>query len=166
MSNIAIARILRTVKIQSSCMLTLTYYRIIKLGTGKTNGEAHIEHVLRGQRSTNDKGEYGGCDKACADNYHANTYPRTGRQKYEKDLYHKNYTSHDDPHNDKATQPWPIGKWVGYKTIVFNTANGVHLETWTDIAGNSSWRKTLQYDYIGQWQGGGDVSVKDKVDHR
>jgi hypothetical protein len=135
------------------------YYKINKLTSSTQNGEAHIEHVMRGQRSTNEKGDYGGCDKACANNYHGNAYPRTGRQKYEKDFYHKNYTAHDDPHNDKATSPWPIGQWIGYKTICMNTTNGVHLETWTDIAGNGSWQKTLSYDDTGTWQGGGNISL-------
>jgi hypothetical protein len=135
------------------------YYKINKLTSSKQNGEAHIEHVMRGQRSTNEKGDYGGCDRACANNYHGNVYPRTGRQKYEKDFYHKNYTAHDDPHNDKATSAWPIGKWIGYKTICMNTTNGVKLETWTDIVGNGSWQKTLSYDDTGTWQGGGNISL-------
>jgi hypothetical protein len=119
------------------------YYRINKLGGGTKNGGPHLEHLMRGQRSTSDTTSYGGCSASCADNYHANYYPN-GRQKFEKDMDHKTNYPHGPKNAEKpgATSAWNLGRWFGYKTIAINKSRGVELQTWTDFNGDGNWVRT------------------------
>jgi hypothetical protein len=141
-----------------------SYYRINQAGSGTSNGEAHIEHVMRGQRSTTSSSPVGVCGKAlgCSDNYHANTYCNKGsdgpaRQKYERDLYHTSGYSKDSnsngPVNNNSAYNFKKGQWFGIKTIVYNLANGnVQLEHWTDENGTNTWKKTHSLvDSPGAW---------------
>jgi hypothetical protein len=129
------------------------YYRLKKLHDGKKNGGPHIEHVMRGQRSTSETKSYGGCSSSCSNNYHLHAH-FDGRQKYEKDLDHTtDYWSKQPPDSEKqhASGNWPMNQWVGFKTIVYNKGDGVQLETWTDIKGNGEWVMTHNLFDSGHW---------------
>jgi hypothetical protein len=121
------------------------YYRINKLGRGRHNGGPHIEHVMRGQRSTNDTSpSYGGASPSCANNYHCNAYP-DGRFKYEKDMDHRTHYSNvrtvgGRSVNSTGHPHWQTGKWFGLKTITYNQGTGVRIETWFDQDGTDNWK--------------------------
>lgn len=124
-----------------------SYYRINQCGSGAHNGECHIEHVMRGQRSTTSNTSVGICGSAlgCSDNYHGNSYPLSGRQKWEKDMFHTTGYSKDvnGVNNNTATRKWNNGQWIGIKTIVYNRPDGtVQMEHWTDENANNQWKKT------------------------
>jgi hypothetical protein len=132
------------------------YYRVNACGTGSQNGECHVEHVSRGQRSTTSNTPVGkcGCAIGCSDNYHLNSYPLTGRQKYEKDLFHTTGYSKDitGVNNGTATKKWNDGKWIGIKTIVYNLPDGsVQLEHWTDENADNNWKKTHSFVDSDNW---------------
>jgi hypothetical protein len=123
------------------------YYRINQCGGGGSNGKCHIEHVMRGQRSTTSTNSVGvcGCALGCSDNYHGNSYPESGRQKWEKDLFHVAGYGNDirGVNNNSATRKWDDGTWIGIKTICYNLENGtVRLEHWTDENANNKWKMT------------------------
>src|SRR3954463_7508161 len=66
--------------------------RVIKTGTGTTNGRAHLELVPGGYRQTSHTTKVGqdlAVPASCeAMSYHFNIYPLTGRVKFEKDSDH------------------------------------------------------------------------------
>jgi hypothetical protein len=113
-------------------------YRIRKLGNCNSdapNGRCHIEHVMRGQRSTSDQGKSAdGCGISCADNYHCNLYPHTGDYHLEKDLDHQtHYAKNNEKAEKKGLPEWPVNQWVDVRTVCYNKGAGVMLEIWVDI---------------------------------
>jgi hypothetical protein len=138
------------------------YYRINQCSSNDHNGKCHIEHVMRGQRSTTSNDPVGicGCAKGCSDNYHGNSYPQSGRQKWEKDLFHTSGYSKDvnGVNNNAATRKWDDGTWIGIKTVCYNLTDGsVMLEHWTDENANNQWKKTHSFKDHGQWTPRGGI---------
>jgi hypothetical protein len=138
-----------------------SYYRINTTGSSASNGESHIEHVMRGQRSTTSNSTFGGpcsCALGCADNYHANIYCNKGssgsaRQKYEKDLFHTTgYSTDISGVNNNSAYNFKLGAWFGIKTVVYNLPDGsVQLEHWTDENATNTWVKTHSMVDHDQW---------------
>jgi hypothetical protein len=137
-----------------------SYYRINAVGSSSSNGESHIEHVMRGQRSSTSTTSVGpcGCALGCSDNYHANIYCNKGsngtaRQKYEKDLFHTTgYSSDISGVNNNSAYNFKLGSWFGIKTIVYNLPGGsVQLEHWTDENATNVWKKTHSMIDHDQW---------------
>jgi hypothetical protein len=136
------------------------YYRINSHDSSTSNGEAHIEDVLRGGRSTSDSSTVGGYPASCeATSYHSNTYPITGRAKFEKDLQHTaGYTADgQDPQKTGATIAFiDSHHWFGIKAVVYNAKDGrsVQIEQWVDEHADNHWKKILAYVDDGNWGGG------------
>ncbi len=137
-----------------------SYYKINQVGSGSSNGEPHIEHVMRGQRSSTSTTSVGpcGCALGCSDNYHANIYCNKGsngaaRQKYEKDLTHTTgYSTDISGVNNNSAYNFKLGSWFGIKTIVYNLPDGtVQLEHWTDENATNVWKKTHSMIDHDQW---------------
>lgn len=142
-----------------------SYYKINQVGSSSHNGEPHIEHVMRGQRSTTSNSTFGGpctCALGCSDNIHGNCYCNKGsngpaRQKYERDLFHTSGYSVDSnkngPVNNNSAFNFKLGQWFGLKTIVYNLPNGnVQMEHWTDENATNTWKKTHSLiDSPGAW---------------
>jgi hypothetical protein len=132
------------------------YYRVIKCGSGSANGSCHIEHVMRGQRSTTSSTPNGpgGCGIGCSDNYHCNAYPAEGRLKFEKNLFHTSGYSNDISGTQKqgAIRKFDNNTWIGLKSVVYNLPNGsVKLEWYVDEAANNTWVKKHEFTDSGQW---------------
>ena len=143
-----------------------SYYKINQVGSGSSNGEPHIEHVMRGQRSTTSSTSVGscGCALGCSDNYHANIYCKKGsngpaRQKYEKDLYHTTgYSTDISGVNNNSAYNFKLGSWFGVKTICYNLPDGsVQLEHWTDENATNTWKKTHSMVDHDQWGPRGSI---------
>lgn len=124
------------------------FYRADSVGTGTSNGECHIEHVISGHRSTtsNTSSGPGGCQLGCAGSYHCNKYPLTGRVKFEKDYKHSASYGKDisGTNNTTATAVWKNdGKFHGFKDIFYIMADGktVQLEQWVDWDCTNNWKK-------------------------
>lgn len=147
------------------------YYRINQAGTGTSNGEAHIEHVMKGQRSTTSNTGVGVCGKAlgCADNYHCNIYNNKGssgpaRQKFEKDLFHTTgYSTDVTGVNNNTAYNFKLGQFQGFKTVVYLVPNGsggnnAVLEHWTDETATNTWKKTHTFTDTGaNWPPRGSI---------
>lgn len=137
------------------------YYRINAVSSSSHNGEGHLEHVMRGQRSTTSNSTFGGpctCAIGCSDNYHCNCYCNKGsdgpaRQKYEKDLFHTSGYSKDiNGVNNNTAYNFKKGQWFGLTTIVYNLPDGsVQLEHWTDENADDNWKKTHSMADRDQW---------------
>lgn len=139
------------------------YYRINSASTSSSNGEGHVEHVMRGQRSTTSSTASGpgGCALGCADNYHGNCYFNAlsglksgpARQKWERDAFHTTGYSQDiSGVNNNSAYNFQKGVWFGLKTIVYNLPDGsVQLEHWTDETNTNTWKKTHSFNDHGQW---------------
>lgn len=131
-------------------------FRVIKTGTGTTNGEAHIELVPGGYRQTSDKTKVGK-DKAvpasCESmSYHFNIYPLSGRVKFEKDSDHVSGYTKSDPEKNHAVSKFDDGQVVVQKAILFRTENGMKLELYLDMTGKgNSFQKVLEFEDRGQW---------------
>jgi hypothetical protein len=157
------------------------YYRINAANTGTSNGEGHIEHVMKGGRSTTSNTIVGVCNCAlgCSNNLHGNTYfnalhglaPGPARQKWEKDLKHTTgYSTDVKGVNNSSAYNFQKGKLFGIKTIVYNnpTNGNTEMEHWTDENGDNSWKKTHHWEDTGSnWPPRGDVSLCNVgTDHR
>jgi hypothetical protein len=135
------------------------YWRIFTHDTSTSNGEAHIECVARGGRNTGGT-TVGGYDNGCeGTSYHSNTYPITGRVKFEKDLDHNmSYGGGANPQRLNAVSPFiDNGQWIGIKTVVYNRPDGksVQIEQWIDESANHQWRRVLCSVDDGSWPTGG-----------
>lgn len=148
------------------------FYRINQAGTGSSNGESHIEHVMKGQRSTTSSSPVGPCGDAlgCSDNYHCNIYNNKGsngpaRQKFEKDLFHTTgYSSDVNGVNNNSAYNFVKGQFQGFKTIVYLVPNGsggnnAVLEHWTNENGDLvTWKKTHSFTDTGaNWPPRGSI---------
>ena len=139
------------------------YYRINSASTSTSNGEGHIEHVHRGQRSTTSTTASGpgGCMIGCSGNLHGNTYFNAlkglasgpARQKWEKDYFHSaGYGQDLSGVNNNSAYNFQKGQWIGIKTVTYNNPDGtVTLEHWTDESNTNTWKKTHSYKDAGQW---------------
>lgn len=126
------------------------------VGTGTHNGECHIEHVVSGHRSTTSSTPSGpgGCQEGCAGSYHHNKYPKTGRQKMEKDYHHSFAYGQDiaGVNNNTATPVWGNdGKWHGFKDVWYISGTTTVHEQWTDWNADQNWKKTHSFIDHGQW---------------
>lgn len=134
------------------------YWRIFTHDSSTSNGEAHIESVVRGGRNTGGT-VIGGYDNACeGTSYHSNTYPLTGRVKLEKDLDHRlSYGGGANPQRSSAVPPFiDSGQWIGIKAVVYDRPDGtVQLEQWIDAAADHRWRRVLCSVDDGGWSTGG-----------
>ena len=133
-------------------------FKVITLGTGTQNGEAHIELVLGGFRQTSlpklvgqDKAVPASCE---AMSYHFNIYPSTGRVKFEKDSNHNTgYTiDSSDPQRLHAVAPFADGREVVEKAVLYRTSAGMKLELYLDTTGKGDhFQKVLETVDHGQW---------------
>lgn len=147
-------------------------FKVIKPGTGTTNGEAHVELVPGGYAQNSSLTKIGNpaVPIACeAWSYHFNLYPLTGRRKFEKDSMHTpGYTvnSSDPQITDSTVGKFDNGQEVIQKAILYPIPNtsvptggpAMKLESWLDMTGTGAkFIKVLEKVDDGKWgptQGG------------
>ncbi len=146
------------------------YYRMNAASSSTSNGEMHLEHVMKGQRSTtsNTKLPTCGCVLGGSFNLHGNNYFNKGqsglaRQKWEKDLKHTTgYSVDSSGVNNNAAYNFKMGQWFGLATVVYNLPDGnVQMEHWTDEKADNNWKKThswIDKPIKGYWPPRGDIS--------
>src|SRR5262249_53201033 len=102
----------------------------------------------------------GGYPSGCeGTSYHSNTYPITGRVKFEKDLDHSiSYGDGSNPQQSSRVMPFiDSRKWVGIKMVAYNLPDNhsVHIEHWVDEKGTNEWKQVLRSVDDGHWATGG-----------
>ena len=76
-----------------------------------------------------------------------------GTADFEKELKHPD-SSTRNLGNVWSGAKFPFQKWIGYKSVTYNTANGVHMELYRDVTGGlngGTWVKLGSTDDTGGW---------------
>lgn len=78
----------------------------------------------------------------------------SGRVRFAKEPWHVEY--YFRPGDGVPATRSIVGRWVGFKTILFNTDadRHVHLELWVDAEGDNQWTQALATDDVGGWGSG------------
>lgn len=81
--------------------------------------------------------------------YHNNIDFDTGRFNFKKEMWHVDYAVTSD---SNATLGNLVDKWIGFKGVVYNMANGsVKLESYIDKDSSNRWLKIAQLVDVGTW---------------
>ncbi|MBO9662942.1 hypothetical protein [Dokdonella sp.] len=73
----------------------------------------------------------------------------SGRVRFAKEPWHVNY--YFRPGDGVPATRSILGRWVGFKTVMYDTDAGVHLELWVDGEGDGHWTQALATDDVGGW---------------
>ena len=110
--------------------------------TSSTQGDG-ISFVTRSVRHSNS------IQNGCGGSSYHNNIRFDGTFQYKKEMWHVNY---DILSPTKSGIGSIIGKWVGFKAVVYNLPNGnVKLESYVDKDANNNWQKVQELVDSGNW---------------
>jgi hypothetical protein len=89
-----------------------------------------------------------GKDGACVGTAYKPGLFFSGKIQFSKEQWHsKGYAKSDEI----SALPSIKGRWVGFKSVVYNTSVGVQLEIWLDNASNNQWKRYATFLDRGGW---------------